>query len=200
MSLGVHHIPGVIPATVVEAALVLTEKAVRVEREGAGPGSLTDEGLRYSVVDGLQIEEHAPYLSQWIREVIPAYASALVGEALRVSPDVRTAINVNLVEGVGGMYELHTDPCPWSALIFCSGSHTGGEWEAAPYGMGGDVTLSVAPRAGSLLVFRGDIPHAVRPLRLPERRVSIPVALYPQGTDRIERDPALDAHIFGEEQ
>jgi len=188
-------LPDAVPAWVTEKAVAASEHAKPVSREGAGPGSLTDEGLRYSVLDGHGVLVRAPDIQYWVQMNVPALASAVVGEPLCISPDVRTAINVNLVDGIGGSYEWHTDPCPWSALIFCTAHKIGGGWEANP----DDVTkVSIRPEAGSLLVFRGSIPHYVQPLLTDERRVSIPIALYPLGTTSIERDPELDAHIFGE--
>jgi hypothetical protein len=185
-----------VPGEITNRALAAAEHAVRVEREGAGPGSLTDAGLRYSVLDGHGVLRYATDLEYWIHHHVPALASACCGEPLGISPETRTAINLNVLQGRGEMYELHTDPCPWSALLFCTGPHVGGEWLGVPYD---GVTVEAAPMPGELLVFRGSIPHAVLPLADDSTRVSVPVALYPHDVTRIERDPELDAHIFGEE-
>lgn len=192
------------PSEVTASALAAAAHAESVEREGAGPGSLTDEGLRYSVLDGPGVIRYASVLEYWLRRSVPALASACVGQPLGISPDLRTAINVNVLEGKGGSYELHTDPCPYSALLFCTGPHKGGEWSAWPHAEPGNQhslgpsNVVVHPHPGDLLVFAGRIPHTVYSLEADEQRISVPVALYPLGTTRIERDPELDAHIFGE--
>lgn len=195
--LDIWHLPGAMPE-VAEAAEMMAAWGTEVTRDGAGPGSLEDGGLHYFVVDGytLQSKPEGLFLIGWIRARLPAIVSACVGEPVAVSADTRTAINVNVLRGYNERYELHTDPCDWSAVIFASGGHVGGEWEAQP---GKGVTVEVTPSPGDLVIFRGSIPHCVLALHDDSTRISVPVALYPQGEENITRDPALDAHIFGED-
>ena len=197
MTLDIWHLKDALPAAA-EAAVRMADWGTEVTREGAGPGSLEDAGLHYFVVDGYTLGSKPAGITLlgWIHGRLPAIVSACVGEPVAISTDVRTAINVNVLRGRGERYELHTDPCTYSALLFASGPHAGGQWYAQP--CDGMVGVTVRPEPGDLVVFRGDIPHCVLPLAGDETRISVPVALYPQGEENITRDPALDAHIFGE--
>jgi 2OG-Fe(II) oxygenase superfamily len=181
-----------VPALVCQAAQkALEDHGVLIER-GRGPGSLTDAGLRYVVVDGDTIWKEWPYLDLWASRWIPAYASAIIGKQVGVSKARRSAINVNGLKGQGERYELHTDSVPLTALLFLSGPHDGGE---LTYELNGE-TGEVKPFPGRLVVFTGGlIPHAVLPMREDAWRISMPVSLVPLGVEE-QRPDDLDAHLY----
>lgn len=188
-----HQAQVPVPRRVRKAALqALLDSGELIEREGAGPGSLTDDGLRYMVVDGEVLHADYPDLDAWARDRISSYASEMVGEKLAVSSHLRAAVNVNGLCGRGEKYELHTDSVPITALLYLSGPHNGGQFV---YDLDGPV--EVEPVVGLLVVFTGDtIPHGVLPMREDGWRVSMPVSLVPEGT--IEKRPDdLDSHLYG---
>jgi hypothetical protein len=176
-----------------EEALELSELAVRVDRDGAGPGSLTEDGLHYSVVDGKAIQGESPGFWRWIERRIPPVASATAGKAMHLSPHVPSAINVNVLEGVGEQYEPHTDSCPYTMILFANTLDVGG---ALALSLDGGVVY-VQPKAGTGVLFDGySIPHWVEPLMRPgDRRVTVPVALYPIYAV-VQRDDELDGHLY----
>lgn len=168
--------------------------AALVERHGPGRGSLTGEGLRYGVLDYDACAQHAPGLTWWAYEKLPSIASALTGVPLVLLRDMKAAVNINVLEGVGEKYELHVDSVPYTAILFASGPHDGGWLMADVPGMG---RQHVKPEPGLLLVLEGDkIPHAVSPLNRNERRVSVPISLTEVGAS-YERPAGVDQHLYG---
>ena len=166
--------------------------ATLVKRDGAGPGSLTDDGLCYYVAGGVLIHHRYPALWQWARD-LAVEASRVSGERLELSRHQPSAVNVNVLNGEATEYELHTDSYHWTLLVMASGSHLGGELEVM-----GDLGsfVTVAPSPGMALLFNGDQhPHAVRPLRDGTPRVSVPIAFTPVGVPWV-RNEELDQHLY----
>lgn len=190
-----HQAQVPVPRRIRKAALqALHDDGQLIERAGAGPGSLTDDGLRYMVVDGEILRDRHPELDAWARDRIPDYASEIVGQRLEVSSHVRAAVNVNGLHGQGEQYESHVDSVPLTALLFLSGPHEGGEFVYDFEGMG-----RVEPIPGLLVVFTGSsVPHGVLPMRDDGWRVSMPVSLVPEGTVE-ERPDDLDSHLYATE-
>ena len=165
---------------------------VRVERNGAGPGSLTDDGLRYWVLDGDGVIRHAPELWGWAQFVALPLASALVGKPLRLSPETQAAVNINCLEGRGERYELHTDSVTYTMLAWASGPHHGGELLCELPG----GRVFVHPETGGGVLLEGSaIPHAVMPLREQGPRLSVPIAFEPIG-EEFARDESLSGHLY----
>lgn len=170
-----------------------SQHAVSVERAGGGPGSMTNEGLRYRVLDYAGCQLYAPDLVDWARLTLPAIASALTGRALHLLEDPLAAVNINVLEGAGERYELHVDSVPWTAILFASGPHKGGELLAHAVD---DTMLLLPPSPNLLLVFEGSmIPHAVLPLEHDQPRISVPVSLIPAGQS-YKRPKGADDHLY----
>jgi len=169
------------------------EQAVLIERKGAGPGSLTNDGLRYSVVDYEGCKKYAPTLVRWAEQTLPAIVSALTGMALVLLDDPNAAVNINVLGGIGEKYELHTDSVPYTAILFATGPHDGGELMLAPYTDGPSYT---EPVPGRLILFEGDrLPHGVLPMKEDESRVSCPISMMEVGA-RYERPTGVDRHLY----
>ena len=163
-----------------------------IQRNGAGPGSLTEDGLRYWVLDGMGVCEHVPELWGWAESYGTALASAAVGRPLRLSPATEAAVNVNCLEGSGEKYELHTDSVSYTMLAWGSGPHEGGELWCSMEG----AEIFVQPQIGGGVLIEGSkIPHAVLPLRERGPRYSVPVAFEAIG-EEFERDAALSGHLY----
>lgn len=154
---------------------VLGAHAVRVDRDGAGPGSLTEEGLHYTVVDGRSVTAHAPNLVEWVRAMIPAEVQRLTGEEWKLSTDPDAYINVNLLRGLGERYEWHIDPNPLTVVVYVTGHTDGGEFM---YKLD-NVVHTLPVYCGLMVVMEGcKIPHAVATMLSDVPRISIPIELY----------------------
>jgi hypothetical protein len=108
--------------------------------------------------------------------------------------DDRAWVNINVLHGRGESYELHTDSVPWTAILFVTGPHRGGELmlERSTH----QDPLYIHPEPGLLAVFQGEVwPHAVLPLKDDKVRISVPISLIEIG-EEYERDPAVDAHLY----
>lgn len=186
----VDDVPNVDPNWLADAMQHMT----LVEREGAGPGSLTEEGLRYAVLNGNGVLEHAPKLWSWAEQVCLPLVCALTGQAWRLSPHTVSAVNVNALVGSGESYERHLDSCPLTMITFFSDNFFGGELECE---IAKDCTAVVTPKIGRAVIFDGSrIPHAVRPLQSPYARLSVPVAFYPLAASEILVRDDLDDHLY----
>lgn len=175
--------------------------ARHVISHGRGPGSLEDEataGLDYRVITGEVIQSQMPWLwDVYADQNLRHQVARLVGESVRLDDNLPSAVNVNVVEGVGARYELHTDSRPYTLILFVTD---------LPPGCGGELDvyltsnhISIHPQFGLCALFDGSsLPHAVRPLAggpLAEQRLSIPmVFLSERGAFR---DARLDEHLYG---
>lgn len=178
-----------VPPLIFNQTLRALRHAVQVDRPGAGPGSLTDEGLRYEVVVGSAVRQYAPALWTWVQETGVALASELADQPLSLYADVDAAVNINRLHGIGERYELHVDSNPVTALWFLTTHEEGGELE-----VDGGI---FKPVRGLFVVFEGSkLPHRVRPMVDMAPRITVPINLKPAGTSDI-RPPGLDAHLFG---
>lgn len=170
-----------------------------VQVKGRGPGSLESEetaGLDYRVVDGETIRDNLPWLwelytsEEWVDIV-----SAAVGEQVKPSANVKSAININHLRGGGGRYELHVDGQPYSAVLQCNwaDSATGGRLVMeAPNGS----KYHIGFKPGQCVIFDGSkVPHAVEPLTAsaPDR-TSLPMVYVPVSVD--ERPEGLDDYLY----
>lgn len=195
----VHPCPG-LPKNWVESVRALAANlGVDVSVKGRGPGSLEPEetaGLDYRVVNGIALRDS--WVWDWYQsDTMVALVSAVVGESLKPSNDVSSAINVNYLRGQAARYETHVDAQPYSAVLmanFCD-AITGGR---LILGLDdGRRTEMVTTRPGMLVVFDGSkIAHAVEPLTRPGSwRISLPLVYVP--VEAQERPDALNSYLYG---
>lgn len=182
-----------LPADWTDKLAALIPLADHIQRKGAGPGSLTDDGLEYHVVDGRKLNEHAPWLMDFYWEAGLKFARELLGVEVRCSDHLPSCVNLNVVKGRGGQYELHTDGEPYTALLFAS---------TLDMDQGGALVLKdelvdhyLYPHVGRFVIFDGSkVPHAVEQLHVDTTRLSIPlVYLHPDSKGRPE---GLDDHLY----
>lgn len=150
-----------------------------------------DRPLRYHVIDGHQVARHLPALVE-AASPVRGMAEALAGCELVPLPRKAAAINVNITPP-GGTYRWHYDRNPVTAVLYLN-DVSGGElefyphhrlvvgsgrgrlqhavdrlWRANPVLAAAGALgrkVSVAPRAGCLVVMRGDrCLHSVAPVR-----------------------------------
>ncbi len=178
-----------IPALIWRDVRAALRHAKQIERSGPGPGSLTQEGLRYEVVIGSDVRDHAPSLWHWAHRTGAALVSELLMAPVEVYGDPDVAVNINRLQGAGEKYELHVDSVPITGL-WCLTSHE----------RGGELVLAgqaIPTVRGLFLAFRGDLlPHQVMPLVDDQPRITVPISFKLKGTEDVARDPDLDAHLY----
>jgi hypothetical protein len=137
------------------------------------------------VVTGNHIRAKLPWLYCLYQHELLEFAQKLSCCPLSCSQDSESAININILEGVGSSYERHIDHHPFTGLLFGSSSA----------GRGGSLVLEVGltevkiePRAAEFLVFEGgSIPHYVQPLKSSWQRVSVPMNFNRAGESQADR-------------
>jgi hypothetical protein len=190
---------------------------VRVERsDGARP-------LKYSVIDGVQVRKQLPAMTRLYRQI-----NELVNRisALKLVPleNERVGCNVNIM-GPRNTYRWHYDRNAVTAILYLN-DVAGGETECyANYRMSlGNARFSkfqrmldmvlqpepirkifgrhrvIAPKAGRLLVMRGDrCLHSVRPVTGGDERINIIMSYDLPGT-RFSVDERLDGYLYSREK
>ena len=151
--------------------------------------------LDYSVVPGDVIQRDATpvyelyqsaRLLRWIQWVTATPAAGL-------SPHVRSAVNINVLESPGQQYRWHHDAVPFTALLFLTSlpASAGGEFLIRTRE---DELMAIAPVAGQLVVIDGHrCPHAVAPLREHAVRLTVPM-VFPAYD--VERPLDLDDYLY----
>jgi hypothetical protein len=175
--------------------------------------------LKYSVIDGLQIQEHLPRIYELL-ETIRVQISKLSNENVAPLEDPRVACNINITEK-GGTYRWHYDRNRFTALLYLN-EVEGGETEMypnyritlgkSPSSRGQQIadrllrtrivrgTLGrhevVAPQPGRLLIIRGDsCLHSVRPVLSVQDRINV-VLSYDVPGMRYEIAKGLDSYLY----
>jgi hypothetical protein len=178
-------------------------------------------GLHYSVIDGLHVERHLPELS-----VLYGRVNTLVNDLLAVDvvplANRRAGLNVNITPP-GGSYRWHYDRNALTATLYLN-EVAGGDLELCPnyrLSRGGDAgplaraadrllqapammclfggKVSVRPRAGVLVVMRGDrCLHSVSEVTGPERRINVVMAYDEVGRTSQEGDE-LDTYLYSQD-
>jgi hypothetical protein len=185
-------------------ALQLAQRyAEQIERRSDG------HLLRYQVVTGEVLREHwqelfdfyhAPETHDWVRLVTGA-------DAIFASPNLRSAININIMREPGEVYRWHFDAVPYTALLYLTTSarEDGGALEFYPNvgSSAGQADLrdgekiSLLPRAGTVVMMDGTrCYHRVAPLLRKHVRLCIPM-VFP-ATAEHERRSELDSYLYAE--
>lgn len=74
--------------------------------------------IAYRLLDGNAVREQLPWLDALYRGELAAIASAAAGRPLVPALSVQAGVNVNVLDGPGGRYELHLDSNPLTGLLF----------------------------------------------------------------------------------
>jgi hypothetical protein len=150
--------------------------------------------MRVTVVPGEEIFKALPWLYKLYATELAACASRFAGSAVTIAEDLRSSININLLEGCGARYERHVDSNPVTGILFPTtlGDGDGGElvFECSPF------PLVIRPQAGFFIVFDARaIVHHVMPLKRNTERVSIPMNFYYLAEVDL-RPPDLDQYLY----
>jgi hypothetical protein len=178
-----------------------------------------DRPLKYSVIDGLQIQEHLPRIHELL-ETIRVQISKLSNEKVVPLEDQKVACNINIT-GKGGTYRWHYDRNRFTALLYLN-EVEGGETEMY---LNYRITLGksrssrgqqiadhllrtsivrrtfgrhrvVAPQPGRLLIMRGDrCLHSVRPVLSEHDRINV-VLSYDIPGRKYEIAKGLDSYLY----
>lgn len=173
--------------------------ANHVLKRGRGPGSLEDEataGLDYSVVTGNAIVQALPWFYSWYAAYVFDLWQSIASEPVSLYPDQDVSMNINIVAGIGGRYELHTDTS-LSALLYLTSlqEEDGGKLELH---LPDRTPITIRPQRGKLVLFDGTtVPHAVQPLRREVSRYSVPMAFVVPSL--AARPSGLSAYLFSPE-
>jgi hypothetical protein len=181
--------PAEIDGPAADAASVAARCARRIHR------SSDESTLDYRVVTGDVIRKEAAaiyeiyesaQLLEWIRRVAAT-------EGVGLSPHLKSAVNINVLDTAGQQYRWHTDAVPFTTLLFLT---------TLPASAGGELlirtrqddVMSVPPVAGQLVLMDGhQCAHAVAPLREDAVRITVPM-VFP--AHPIERPPGLDDYLY----
>lgn len=179
--------------------------------------------LRYSVIDGEQIEQHLPSIWQLYQE-IGQLASHWSGVPLVPLPNKKVSVNINVVSS-GGAYRWHYDRNALTVILYLN-QVPGGETEIYPnyrlYLARYKATVwqraldhllqlslvrklfgqkvSVKPQPGTLVIMQGDkCLHSVRPVEGDQDRINIILA-YDRPGANFPAEESLDRYLFSQEQ
>lgn len=189
---------------------------VQVDRGGG------ERPLRYSVIDGVQVKEYLPDVSGLYAQV-NELVNEISGSDLVPLENERVGCNVNIM-GAGNTYRWHYDRNAVTAILYLN-DVAGGETECyANYRISlGNARFSkfqrmldgalqpepvrkifgrhrmISPKAGRLLVMRGDrCLHSVRPVTGDDQRINI-VMSYDLPGARFPVDKKLDGYLYSRE-
>ncbi len=145
-------------------------------------------------MDGCAIRQHLPWLDDLYRSDLLALAAAAAGSPLVASNSINSGINLNVLDGPGGRYELHTDSNPVTGLLFVT-THQPGDGGQLMFTRNGQER-AIAPRAGTFITFDArTVPHKVAPLSIQTTRISAPMNFYLD--EMSERPNDLDDYLYG---
>lgn len=153
-------------------------------------------GLDYRVVDGNTVRTVLPWLWVLYQHDLRQLVERAVGQRVRVAQDVRSAVNINVLDS-DSRYDWHVDSNSLTGLLFVTTSEPGAGGELL-FALGGGREQQILPSCGRLLVFDGrDVLHTVRPpLSRYGPRISIPMNYYLHH-DLEQRPDDLDRFLYG---
>ena len=108
---------------------------------------------------------------------------------------IESGVNLNVLSGPGGRYELHYDSNPLTGLLFVT-NHDEASGGQLQFKLNGQ-DLNLDPRRGTFVTFDARrLPHAVTPLTGDSLRITAPMNFYIEGED--QRPAGLDDYLYGE--
>ena len=172
-----------------QATRVAARRALHVRRSGDG------STLDYRVVSGDVIKEEAASIYEIYEsaQVLEWIRSVAATEDVGLSPHLRSAVNINVLDTAGQQYRWHTDAVPFTTLLFLTSlpPAAGGEFLIRTRQ---DELMTLPPVAGQLVLMDGrQCAHAVAPLRENVVRITVPM-VFP--AYEIERPPGLDDYLY----
>lgn len=166
--------------------------------DGTGSTSRQKPGspiIQVGVVTGTDIARELPWLFALYNSEIKCFAESLMPTELATSPDIDSAININVVKGIGRSYERHVDSNPVTGLLYATtvAPEDGG---ALVFEHDDGTHDKIQPRKGLLIVFDATkTTHYVEPLRRNVERLSIPMNFYFPG-EQFARPADLDDYLY----
>jgi hypothetical protein len=162
--------------------------------------------LAYRVITGDDIRAH------W-RELFDCYKSgellewigAVTGDnQVRVSQEIQSAVNLNILDTTASLYRWHFDAVPYTAILYLTDvrPRDGGalrliancEPHVPPDPAASKIT-EIFPRTGTMLVMDGTrCYHNVAPMLRAAVRLSVPL-VFP-GKQATARPPGLDSYLY----
>jgi hypothetical protein len=164
---------------------------------GGSATSLEPSGvdIHYQLLDGVAVEQELPWLGELYRGPLAALASKAAGRPMVASKSIESGINVNILSGPGGRYELHYDSNPLTGLLFVT-DHDEASGGQLQFKLDGH-NLNLDPHCGTFITFDARwLPHAVTPLTRDSLRITAPMNFYIEGED--QRPAGLDDYLYGE--
>ncbi|MER7283920.1 2OG-Fe(II) oxygenase [Dactylosporangium sp. NPDC000244] len=150
--------------------------------------------ISYRLVSGDRVAEGLPWLNSAYRSAIPELAKSQLGCPYYPSMDVRSGVNINILEQRGGRYEMHLDSNPLTALLFVTSHQAEDGGQLLFRTEGGD--LLVEPRSGDLLLFDARrTPHAVLPIKTDRIRITVVMNFYLDAECQ-DRPDGLDDYLY----
>ena len=153
--------------------------------------------IEVAVVSGNVVQKELPWLFSLYETTLCDLATKIAGYRTCPAIDVVSAVNINVISGVGGRYEWHVDNNPLTGLLFVNtlASTDGGE----VLFRGGGTERMVAPKAGLFLAFDArTVPHTVLPLKKSIERVSVPMNFYASPVHQTRPDD-LNRYLYRDE-
>ena len=153
--------------------------------------------IEVAVVSGNVIRKELPWLFSLYETTLCDFASKTAGYRTYPATDVVSAVNINVISGVGGRYEWHVDSNPLTGLLFVNSLGPSDGGEVLFRGDGPDRL--VLPKAGLFLAFDArTVPHTVLPLRKSIERVSVPMNFYASPVHQTRPDD-LNRYLYRDE-
>jgi hypothetical protein len=151
--------------------------------------------IHYQLLDGVTVERVLPWLGELYRGPLASLASKAAGRPMVASQSTKSGVNVNILSGPGGRYELHYDSNPLTGLLFVTDHDevSGGQLQFKLDGH----DLHLNPRRGTFITFDARrLPHSVTPLTCESLRITAPMNFYVEGED--QRPAELDDYLYGD--
>lgn len=162
--------------------------------------------LTYRVVTGDHIREYWPELfAFYCGPAVHDWVQYVTGEdAISTSANLRSAVNLNIMDQVDSVYRWHFDAEPYTVLLYLTGvqAEDGGALEIIPNCSRHQVPsdhaspIRLFPPAGTLLVMDGTrCYHRATAMLRPVVRFSVPM-VFPKLENANDRPAGLDSYLY----
>lgn len=174
---------------------VVAEHGVESHLDGSSTATREAEGtigVDLRVLDGEIIERSLPWLTALYHGALLEMCQQVAGPLIQCSPDVRSSINVNSIQGIGGRYEWHVDTNPLTGILYATThpEEDGGElfFQTVP-------PTIVRPREGNFIIFDArELTHSVLPLKRNVQRLCAVMNYYDE--HGYHRPADLDGYLY----
>lgn len=153
------------------------------------------ESSRIRVVFGDDCKHYLPWLYDLYVGRLLQFISESMSRTYYTARDLRSAININVLEGKGAFYEEHCDSNPLTGLLFVTDADaTSGGQLVFKYADGSQHRVN--PRRGLFIAFDArQLVHYVSPLESDFRRISVPMNFYDSPETQL-RPEGLDQRLY----